>query len=50
MFYRAGTHRLSYGRQSERIGKTAVYVLPSSAATSAFWSIEPWRELARELR
>jgi TDG/mug DNA glycosylase family protein len=50
MFYRAGTHRLSYGRQSERIGKTAVYVLPSTAATSAFWSIEPRRELARELR
>jgi TDG/mug DNA glycosylase family protein len=50
MFYRAGTHRLSYGRQSERIGETAVYVLPSTAATSGFWSIEPWRGLARELR
>ena len=50
MFYRGGTHRLSYGRQSERIGKTACYVLPSTAATSAFWSIEPWRELATALR
>ena len=50
MFYRAGTQRLSYGRQSERIGQTAVYVLPSTAATSGFWSIEPWRELAGELR
>jgi len=50
LFYRAGTHRLSYGRQSERIGETAVYVLPSTAATSAFWSIEPWRALAKELR
>ena len=50
MFYRGGAHRLSYGRQSERIGATAVYVLPSTAATSAFWSIEPWRELAGELR
>jgi double-stranded uracil-DNA glycosylase len=50
MFYHGGTHRLSYGRQSERIGETAVYVLPSTAATSAFWSIEPWRELARALR
>ena len=50
MFYRAETHRLSYGRQSERIGATACYVLPSTAPTSAYWSIEPWRELARELR
>jgi len=50
MFYRWWTHRLSYGRQSERIGATACYVLPSTAATSAFWSIEPWRELARDLR
>ena len=50
LFYRGGAHRLSYGRQSERIGETACYVLPSTAATSAFWSIEPWRELARELR
>jgi len=50
LFFRGGTHRLSYGRQPERIGKTAVYVLPSTAATSGFWSIEPWRELAKELR
>jgi TDG/mug DNA glycosylase family protein len=50
MFYRRGTHRLSYGRQLERIGETAVYVLPSTAATSGFWSIEPWRKLARALR
>ena len=50
LFYRGGTRRLSYGRQSERIGETAVYVLPSTAATNAFWSIEPWRELAREPR
>jgi TDG/mug DNA glycosylase family protein len=50
LFYRGGTHRLSYGRQPARIGATACYVLPSTAATSAFWSLEPWRELARELR
>ena len=50
LFYRGGTRRLSYGRQSERIGGTACYVLPSTATTSAFWSLEPWRELARELR
>ena len=50
MFYRTGTQRLSYGRQTERIGATVCYVLPSTAATSAFWSMEPWRELARALR
>ncbi len=50
LFYRGGTHQLSYGRQSERIGATACYVLPSTAATSAFWSIEPWRALASELQ
>ena len=50
LFYRGGAHRLTYGRQSERIGETVCYVVPSTAATSAFWSIEPWRELARELR
>ena len=48
LLYRGGTHRLGYGRQSERIGETAVYVLPSTAATSAFWSIEPWREVRRD--
>jgi double-stranded uracil-DNA glycosylase len=50
LFYRGGTHRLNYGRQSESIGATTCYVLPSTAATSSYWSIEPWRELARELR
>ena len=50
LFYRGGTHRLNYGRQSESIGATTCYVLPSTAATSPYWSIEPWRELARELR
>jgi TDG/mug DNA glycosylase family protein len=50
VFYRVPTRQLSYGRQSERIGATACYVLPSTAATaSGFWSIEPWRALAREL-
>ena len=39
LFYRGATHGLSYGRQSERMGATAVYVLPSTAATSAFWAV-----------
>ena len=34
LFYRGGTHRLNYGRQSESIGAATCYVLPSTAATS----------------
>jgi hypothetical protein len=37
------------GASQSGIGKTAVYVLPSSAATSAFWFYRAL-ELARELR
>jgi TDG/mug DNA glycosylase family protein len=46
MLYRAGTHRLSW-RQSERIGETAVYVPPSTAATSGSGLLSlggGWRE------
>jgi TDG/mug DNA glycosylase family protein len=36
-----------YGRQRERIGGAAVWVLPStSGAARGFWDVEPWRELA----
>jgi TDG/mug DNA glycosylase family protein len=49
-FYGIPTGQLSYGRQPECIGETAFYVLPSTAAAaSGYWSVEPWRALAREL-
>jgi double-stranded uracil-DNA glycosylase len=38
---------VDYGRQPERIGGAAVWVLPStSGAARGFWDIAPWRELA----
>jgi double-stranded uracil-DNA glycosylase len=38
---------VDYGPQSERIGGTTVWVLPStSGAARGFWDIGPWRELA----
>lgn len=38
---------VDYGPQEERLGGTAVWVLPStSGAARGFWRIEPWRELA----
>ncbi len=37
-----------YGAQDHRLGACAIHVLPStSGAASGFWSIEPWRALAR---
>jgi TDG/mug DNA glycosylase family protein len=44
------TKLIGYGRQAERIGETALYVLPStSGAASGAWSIEPWRILAADV-
>jgi double-stranded uracil-DNA glycosylase len=44
------TKRIGYGRQAERIGETALYVLPStSGAASGAWSIEPWRTVAADV-
>jgi TDG/mug DNA glycosylase family protein len=39
-----------YGLQPQRIGETRLFVLPSpSGRAGSFWTIEPWRELARLL-
>jgi TDG/mug DNA glycosylase family protein len=39
------------GRQSETIGETAIYVLPStSGAAAGHWNEAPWSELARYVR
>ena len=38
---------VSYGRQSERVGSTVVFVLPStSGAARRYWDISYWRKLA----
>ena len=37
-----------YGRQQERHNDTVIFVLPStSGAARRYWSIEPWRQLAK---
>jgi TDG/mug DNA glycosylase family protein len=39
-----------YGLHERRIGDTRIFVLPSpSGRAGSFWTIEPWRELARLL-
>lgn len=41
-------HAVVYGPQTERIGVTEMFVLPSpSGQARRFWSIEPWRDLMR---
>lgn len=43
-----GVRDPGYGVQAHRLGETAIHLLPStSGAASGFWSIEPWRALAR---
>jgi len=45
-----GRSFIDYGRQLDRIGRTAVWVLPStSGAASGAWSVEPWQALARHI-
>ena len=41
-------HPVGYGALREKIGGTALFVLPSpSGAARRYWSVAPWRELAR---
>jgi TDG/mug DNA glycosylase family protein len=43
--------RATYGRQPERIGSSAVFVLPStSGAARRYWRELPWQELVAWLR
>jgi TDG/mug DNA glycosylase family protein len=50
VFYACDTGDLSCGRQSESIGTTAVWVLPSTSGSArGYWDLEPWRLLATSL-
>jgi len=43
-----GVNQLSYGRQNAGIGRTVVFVLPStSGAARRFWNVAYWSEVAR---
>jgi double-stranded uracil-DNA glycosylase len=42
---------VAYGRQRQRFGGAATWVLPSTSGRARrFWSFEPWRELAAAVR
>jgi TDG/mug DNA glycosylase family protein len=42
-------HAVAYGPQPERVGDTALYVLPSpSGRAGSFWDASHWRALARQ--
>lgn len=43
-----GCKRVDYGRQSEPLGRTAVFVLPSTlGAARRYWKESHWRGLAK---
>jgi len=44
------TAKINYGRQQTAIGRTVVYVCPSTSPASGHWSKQPWEELARAVR
>ena len=42
--------KVSYGEQTESIGQSTVFVLPStSGAARKFWNVAPWKALARQV-
>lgn len=44
------TAKVHYGLQDIRIGRTQIWILPStSGAASGAWTIGPWQDLARNL-
>ena len=46
-----GRNDVGYGSRSERIGATALHVLPSTAGlASGFWDEQRWHEFARMVR
>lgn len=50
IFLNRRTCDVTYGRQHQTLGATAIYVLPStSAAARKYWSSEPWSRLARDI-
>lgn len=46
-----GTRRVAFGVQHSRIGRTVLFVAPStSAAANASWDLAVWRDLAKRVR
>jgi TDG/mug DNA glycosylase family protein len=50
-FFNVSTSKINHGRQPGSIGRTAVYVCPStSRQANCHWSHEPWQDLARAIK
>jgi double-stranded uracil-DNA glycosylase len=50
IFLEKPTKTISYGAQAERVGETALWVLPStSGAARGYWTPAPWTELAQAI-
>jgi double-stranded uracil-DNA glycosylase len=49
-FLNVPTAELGYGRLPATIGRSAVYVCPSTSPASGHWSRGPWEELARAVK
>ena len=51
VFFGCETCDIRYGLQSNRVGKTVLWVLPStSGGARGFWDLKPWKRLAKSLR
>jgi TDG/mug DNA glycosylase family protein len=46
-YFDVPTAQITYGRQTETIGRTAIYVCSSTSPANGHWSREAWEELAR---
>jgi double-stranded uracil-DNA glycosylase len=49
-FFGVPIKKLNYGRQADAIGRTAIYVCPSTSPANGHWSRSPWEELARAVK
>ena len=50
MFYGKRTSELQYGEQPTPVGRTRVFVLPStSGSANKYWDVQHWRNLAKIL-
>jgi double-stranded uracil-DNA glycosylase len=49
-FFGVPIKQLNYGRQADAIGRTAIYVCPSTSPANGHWLREPWEGLARAVK
>lgn len=50
VYYGRPTEQLTFGRQPDTLGDTAIYILPStSGAASGYWAPAHWQSVAQDL-